>query len=309
MQSAEVVLEVLRERGRRGLPVEGLYRQMYNPSLYLMAWGKLYSNKGAMAPGADGSTADGMSFDVVSKIIEAMRYQRYRFAAVRRVWIPKKKGGKRPLGVPTWTDKLVGEVVRMLLEAYYEPQFSDHSHGFRPNRGCQTALRQIVRTWKATTWFIEADIHNCFGALDQDVMVSILAERIHDARFLELVDRMLKAGYLEDWTWQPTLSGTPQGGVASPILSNIYLDKLDRYVQDELIPQYTQGDLRATNKEYQRIKNRLVKARKDGDQPQVLPVALFDGVGVVGFDGVGVLRGGFGGLVVVVVPGWLSLGV
>ena len=140
MQSAETVLEVLRERGRRGLPCDELYRQLFNPQLYLLAYGRIYSNKGAMTPGPDAETADGMSMGKIERIIDALRHERYRFRPVRRHYIPKKDGKKRPLGMPSWSDKLLGEVIRLLLEAYYEPQFSDHSHGFRPARGCHTAL-------------------------------------------------------------------------------------------------------------------------------------------------------------------------
>ena len=269
MQNAEVVLEILRDRGRRGLPVNELYRQLFNPSLYLLAWRKLYSNKGALTPGTTGETADGMSMAKIALIIEAMRFERYRFAPVRRVSIPKKHGGYRPLGMPSWSDKLVGEVVRLLLEAYYEPQFSDRSHGFRPGRGCHTALQEIGATWAGTVWFIEADIRDCFGSIDHDVLLSILAERIHDGRFIELIRRMLQAGYVEDWDWQPTLSGAPQGGVASPVLSNIYLNKLDQFVEGELIPDYTRGVRRARNREYRRLERELAKARQAGDVSRI----------------------------------------
>ena len=142
MQSAETVLDVLRERGRRGLPCDELYRQLFNPNLYLLAYGRIYSNQGAMTPGVTEETVDGMSLGKIERIIDAMRHERYRFSPARRVYIPKKSGKLRPLGIPTWSDKLVGEVVRLLLEAYYEPTFSDHSYGFRPGRGCHTALRR-----------------------------------------------------------------------------------------------------------------------------------------------------------------------
>ena len=241
MQSAETVLSVLRERGRRGLPLEELYRQLFNPQLYLLAYGRIYANKGAMTPGASGETADGMSLGKIGRIIDALRHERYRFSPVKRVYIPKKNGQLRPLGLPPWSDKLVGEVVRLLLEAYYEPQFSDRSHGFRPRRGCHTALREVANTWTGTTWFIEGDVSDCFGSFDHEIMVQILSEKIHDNRFLRLMRNMLKAGYLEDWRWNATLSGVPQGGVVSPVMSNIYLHKLDNFVETVLIPEYTRG--------------------------------------------------------------------
>ena len=247
MQEAGVVLSVLRERGRKGLPCTQLYRQMFNRELYLLAYGNIYSNQGAMTPGASAETADGMSEDKIDQIIGLMRHERYRFSPARRVYIPKKNGKLRPLGLPSWSGKLVGEVVRLLLEAYYEPGFSDRSHGFRKGRGCHTALREIRDTWTGTTWFIEGDISDCFGSLDHEILLGILAEKIHDQRFLRLIRNMLKAGYLEDWEYHETLSGCPQGGVASPILSNIYLHKLDEFVEQELIPQYTRGASRKVN--------------------------------------------------------------
>ncbi|WP_249715197.1 reverse transcriptase domain-containing protein, partial [Rhizomonospora bruguierae] len=169
MQSAATVLGVLRERGRRGLPLDKLYRQLFNPQLYLLAYGRIYANHGAMTPGVTQETVDGMSQAKIGRIIDAMRHERYRFRPVRRVHIPKKNGKTRPLGLPTWSDKLVGEVVRLLLEAYYEPTFSDRSHGFRPRRGCHTALREIANTWTGTAWFIEGDIADCFGSLDHEL--------------------------------------------------------------------------------------------------------------------------------------------
>ena len=269
MQSADTVLGVLRERGGRGLPLDELYRQMFNPQLYLLAYGRIYANTGAMTPGATQETVDGMSMRKIDRIIEAMRHERYRFRPVRRVHIPKKNGKTRPLGMPSWSDKLVGEVVRLLLEAYYEPTFSDRSHGFRPGRGCHTALREVAHVWLGTTWFVEADIADCFGSFDHDVMVGILSEKIHDNRFLRLLRNMLKAGYLEDWKWGATHSGVPQGGIASPVLSNIYLHRLDDFVETVLIPEYTRGRLRAKNPEYRVVEREIVKARRKGDRTEV----------------------------------------
>jgi group II intron reverse transcriptase/maturase len=265
MQNAETVLGILRDRGRRGLPCDELYRQLFNPQLYLLAYGRIYANKGAMTPGASGETADGMSLAKIGRIIEAMRSERYRFRPVRRVHIPKKNGKLRPLGLPSWADKLVGEVARLLLEAYYEPRFSARSHGFRPGRGCHTALREVASTWTGTTWFVEGDVSGCFGSFDHETMVRVLSGKIRDNRFLRLVRNMLKAGYLEDWRWNATLSGVPQGGVLSPVLSNIYLHKLDEFAETVLIPEYTRGKARKPNPAYRRVLFAATQARKRGD--------------------------------------------
>jgi group II intron reverse transcriptase/maturase len=273
MQEAAVVLDVLRERGRKGLPFTQLYRQMFNKSLYLLAYGNIYSNQGAMTPGASGETADGMSEAKIDEITGLMRTERYRFGPARRVYIPKKNGKLRPLGLPSWSDKLVGEMVRLLLEAIYEPQFSDHSHGFRKGRGCHTALQEIQGNWTGTVWFIEGDISDCFGSIDHEILLSVLAEKIRDQRFLRLIRHMLKAGYLEDWQYHDTLSGTPQGGVVSPILSNIYLNKLDEFAERELIPQYTRGNNRKGSPEYWRLTRRLKNAREAGDRAQARELA------------------------------------
>ena len=269
MQNAETVLHVLRERGRRGLPIEGIYRQLFNPQLYLLAYGRIYSNKGAMTPGPDAETADGMTMAKIERIIDAVRHERYRFRPVRRHYIPKKDGKKRPLGLPSWSDKLLGEVIRLLLEAYYEPQFSEHSHGYRPGRGCHTALGEVARTWTGTSWFIEGDISQCFDRLDSRVMLDTLGEKIHDNRLLRLIGQMLQAGYLEDWVWNATLSGVPQGGVLSPCLSNVYLDRLDQFVETILMPEYNRGALRKHNPEYQRVQWAVARARRRGDDAAV----------------------------------------
>jgi group II intron reverse transcriptase/maturase len=269
LQNAETVLGVVRERGRRSLPLQRLYRQLFNPQWYLLAYGRLYSNQGAMTPGADGETVDGMSMAKIERIIDAVRHERYRFQPVKRTYIPKKNGKKRPLGLPSWSDKLVSEVVRLLLEAYYEPQFSDRSHGFRPGRGCHTALSEVAHNWTGTTWFIEGDIAQCFDTLDHEIMLGTLSEKIHDNRFLRLMRNMLTAGYLEDWKYNATLSGAPQGGVASPILSNIYLDRLDSFVEAVLIPEYTQGKARKRNLAYQRVRWAIGQARRRGDRAAV----------------------------------------
>ena len=164
-----VYLRTLRERGRKGLPLERVYRQLFNPDLYLQAYGKIYRNAGAMTKGITGETVDGMSLEKIETIIQALRNERYHWHPARRVYIEKPHSNKkRPLGIPVWSDKVLQEVIRLLLEAYYEPQFSDHSHGFRPERGCHTALREIYYTWRGITWFIEGDISQCFDSLNHE---------------------------------------------------------------------------------------------------------------------------------------------
>ncbi len=176
------------------------------------------------------------------------------FPPARRLSIEKKNSTKkRPLGIPTWSDKLLQEVIRLILEADYEPQFSEHSHGFRPHRGCHTALTEIRDQWSGTVWFIEGDISQCFDTLDHEVLMAILREKIHDDRFLGLLQGLLKAGYLEDWKYHAPHSGTPQGGVVSPVLANIYLDRLDQLVERTLFPAYNRGGRKKDNREYQNL--------------------------------------------------------
>ena len=269
MQGAETVLSVIRERGRQSLPLERLYRQLFNKELFLLAYGRIYSNQGAMTPGVTRETVDGMSLAKIDTIIEELRSESYRWSPARRVYIPKKNGKKRPLGMPPWSDKLVAEVVRMLLDAYYDGGFSDRSHGFRTGRGCHTALDEVASVWTGTHWFVEGDLADYFGSLDHTIMVSALAVNIHDGRFLQLINRMLQAGYLEDWRWNATLSGAPQGGIASPVLSNIYLDRFDQFVEQQLIPEYTRGKKRRTEPRYHRVESQIAKAKRHGDRDAV----------------------------------------
>jgi group II intron reverse transcriptase/maturase len=253
MRNAETVLGVIRERGRRGLPLTGIYRQLFNPERFLHAYAKLARNRGAMTPGVTAETGDGMCLAGIQAIIARLRYERYRWSPVRRIYIATKRSRKRrPLGLPTWSDKLLQEVIRSLLEAYYEPQLSDHGHGFRPGRGCHTALTEIRRTWKGVVWFIEGAIAQCFDSLDHGVLMAILREKIQDHRFVRVIANLLKAGYLEQWVYHATLRGAPQGGVVSPILSNIDRDRRDQDVEQVLLPRYPTGKVRRPNRAYPR---------------------------------------------------------
>jgi len=269
MRDAETILAIIQRRGKDGLNLEDVYRQLYNPDLYLGAYGRIYRNAGAMTEGATEETADGMSQRKIGDIIELIRNERFRWTPVRRVLIPKKNGKTRPLGIPTWTDKLLQEIMRSILEAYYEPQFSPTSHGFRPERGCHTALRDVF-SWTGMIWFIEGDIKGCFDNIDHAVLLSILREKIHDGRFMNLVSGLLKAGYLEQWNYRPTFSGTPQGGIISPLLANIYLDRLDKFVETTLLPMFNKGKTKKRRPEYDRLYRRLRKLEAEEAPEEIL---------------------------------------
>jgi group II intron reverse transcriptase/maturase len=269
MRSAETVLGIIHDRGSRGLPLENVYRQLFNPELFLLAYGRISRNAGAMTPGATAETVDGMSLAKIGRIIGALRRETYRWTPVRRIHIEKKGSTKkRPLGIPTWSDKLLQEVVRLILEAYYEPQFNPASHGFRPARGCHTALDEVYHRWVGTKWFVEGDIAGCFDSLDHSVLESILREKVHDNRFLRLIGNLLRAGYLEEWRYNATLSGSPQGAVLSPVLSNVYLDRLDRFVETALLPKHNRGDRRRCNPAWIRLRGQATRLEKAGRQDE-----------------------------------------
>ena len=274
MRSAKTVLGIIRDRGRRGLPLERVYRLLYNRDLYLLAYGKIARNHGALTPGTTPETADGMTLAKIDAIIEALRSGRYHWTPVRRTYIEKKHSTKkkRPLGIPTWSDKVLQEVLRLILDAYYEPQFSNHSHGFRHGRGCHTALQEVYHGWVGTAWFIELDVAQFFDRLSHEVLISILAEKIHDGRFLRLIGALLKAGYLEQWRFNATLSGVPQGGIVSPVLANAYLDRLDQWIDTTLLPAYTRGHRRRPYSEYERLMHRANYLHRTGRRQQARPI-------------------------------------
>ena len=207
-----------------------LYRYLLRPDIYYVAYQHLYSNKGAGTKGVTDDTADGFSEIYIENIIDALKNEMYQPKPVRRTYIKKSNGKMRPLGLPVFTDKLIQEAIRMILEAIYEPIFSDYSHGFRPARSCHTALAQIKKEFTGARWFIEGDIKGCFDNINHAVLVEIINQKIKDARFLKLIRSFLKVGYMEDWKYHETYSGCPQGGIISPILANIYLNELDRHV-------------------------------------------------------------------------------
>ena len=243
---------------------ERLYRNLYNPEFYLLAYKNVYANDGSMTPGVDGNTVDGMSSARIQRIINSMKNRSYQPNPARRIYIDKKNSTKkRPLGIPSADDKLVQEVVRLLLESIYEPTFSANSHGFRPKRSCHTALLQIQRTFKGAKWFVEGDIKACFDSFDHHVLIGLLRKRIKDEAFISLMWKFLKAGYMEQWTYHTTYSGTPQGSGMSPILANIYLSELDtfmeKYKQDFDVGKSTR---RKANPEYDALHGKMQRIKK-----------------------------------------------
>ena len=257
MRSPEKVLNSLSEHSKcSDYRFERLYRVLYNADMFLLAYNNIQSKPGNMTAGSDGNTIDGMSLKRIEKLIGALKNESYQPNPARRTYIPKKNGKLRPLGIPSFDDKLVQEVIRMMLEAMYEEYFENTSHGFRPRRSCHTALIQVQKNFTATKWFVEGDIEGFFDNINHDVLIGILKERIADERFIRLIRKFLKAGYIEDWVFHKTYSGTPQGGIISPILANIYLDKLDKYMK-EYAEKFDKGIKRKMNPEYKRYSGKI----------------------------------------------------
>ena len=245
---------------RQGKRINGLFRLLDGPELWQKAYEEIAQNQGALTPGSTSNTLDGFSLERVENIIRAIKEGRYQFAPVRRIHIPKPNGKTRPLGIPTADDKLVQAAVKLLLELVYEPVFSDHSHGFRRQRSCHTALDQIRRLWNGTKWIIEVDVVSFFDNINHSVLLRLLSKRIDDKRLLVLIENMLKAGVMEDWEFKASFSGTPQGGVASPILANIYLHELDQFMA-EMKADFDQGKERRRTPEYRHLKGVIGRKR------------------------------------------------
>ena len=270
LRNPDYVLSSLRSNASEtNYQYERLYRNLYNPQFFYRAYQNIYAGPGNMTAGTDGKTIDGMSFARIDRLIASLKDYSYQPHPARRTYIQKKNGKQRPLGIPSFEDKLVQEVVRMILESIYEPTFSNRSHGFRPNRSCHTALLQIQKEFTGTKYFIEGDIKGFFDNIDHHVMVAILRKRIRDEAFLALIWKFLRAGFLEDWVYHDTYSGTPQGSIISPILSNIYLNEFDRYME-RYIEQFRAGDnkRRKRNAEYWKCEQKLKYLRYEVCAPE-----------------------------------------
>ncbi len=262
------VLKILTEKASvKGYKFERLHRHLYNPDFYLLAYKNIATSPGSMTKGADGMTIDNMSIARINKIIASLKDQSCQPNPARRTYIAKKNNPakKRPLGIPSANDKLVQEIIRMILEAIYEPAFSNRSHGFRPKRSCHTALSQIQGTFTGVRWMVEGDIKACFDSFDHHVLINTLRRRIKDEKFLSLMWKFLKAGYMEQWKYHSTYSGTPQGSGMSPILANIYLSELDAFMEEYKAHFDTEPFRRPPSREYERANYhyRRAKAKLD----------------------------------------------
>lgn len=266
LRNPVIVLKNLSEKScDKNYRFQRLYRNLYNPEFYYLAYNNIYANKGSMTAGVDGTTIDDMSIGRIEQIIEALKNNSYQPNPARRTYIEKKGSTKkRPLGIPSANDKLVQEIVRMILESIYEPTFSNNSHGFRPNRSCHSALKSIDRTFLGAKWFIEGDIKACFDSFDHHVLIKILRRRIDDEYFIALMWKFLKAGYMEQWEYNTTYSGTPQGSGISPILANVYLTELDNFIE-EYKCSFDKGDSHSSkrNSEYSKLRHQYTKMRKE----------------------------------------------
>ena len=259
------VLKNLTEKSKNeNYKFQRLYRNLYNPEFYWLAYKNIYANNGSMTAGADGTTIDGMSNERIDKIINSLKDRSYQPKPARREYIAKRSSNKkRPLGIQSGNDKLIQEVVKIILESIYETNFSIKSHGFRPNKSCQTALKQIQKTFTGANWFIEGDIHACFDSFNHHVIINILRKRIEDEAFIQLIWKFLKAGYMEQWTYNHTYNGVPQGSGVSPILANIYLNELDKYIEEYTV-KFNTGKTKKVNPKYKTITNCIYEYRRKG---------------------------------------------
>nr|AYE93218.1 hypothetical protein C0995_000097 [Termitomyces sp.]AYE93275.1 hypothetical protein C0995_000035 [Termitomyces sp.] len=249
-----------------------LYRLLYDKELYYAAYQRIKSKPGNMTPGIIPTTLDGMSDEVIMEIIESLKNETFKFhpalgptlprggVVSTRIYNPKANGGQRALTIAPPRDKLVQDCIRMILEAIYEPAFSDNSHGFRPSKSCHSALRAARQKFVMAKWFIEGDITKCFDSIDHNKLMSILNERIKDQRFLGLIRKALKAGYMEFRSYSHTVAGTPQGSIVSPILANIYLDKLDSFIAN-LKDEFDIGTKATINPIYKKFANMKDRAK------------------------------------------------
>jgi RNA-directed DNA polymerase len=230
--------------GVKGGKWYSLIDKVYAPGTLALAWTKVQANKGAA--GVDGQSVDRFAAKAevyLAELVTALREDSYRPQAVKRVEIPKDDGRTRPLGIPTVKDRIVQQAVRLVIEPIFESGFCDGSYGFRPERGCHDALREVDRLLKAGyTHVVDADLQSYFDTIPHDRLMARVEERVSDGRVLGLICGWLKADILQGLErWTPA-QGSPQGAVISPLLANIYLDPLDRLMAEHGYPMVRYAD-------------------------------------------------------------------
>lgn len=213
-----------------------VYKWISSKEMLELVYRNLSSNEGSMTAGMDDKTVDGMRENIIIELSQKLKQESYRFTSMKRVYIPKGNGKMRPLGIPTIYDRIVQEAMRIILEMIFEDKFSENSHGFRPKRSCRTAISSISK-WKGITWMIEGDIKGFFDNVNHGKLAIILEKYIKDQQFMDLYWKLVRAGYIDNGVKYNTYTGAPKGGIVSPILSNVYLNEFDYFVQ-ELIDKY-----------------------------------------------------------------------
>jgi nicotine oxidoreductase len=241
--------------------MKNLYEKMFDKQLFITAYNKIKSNPGNMTPGSDNETLDGISKNWIETTISRLKTQSFKFKPSKRIFIPKKNGKMRPFGIPSPRDIIIQEIIKEILTKIYEPKFSEHSHGFRPNRSCHTALRE-VKTNVSTTWIIEGDIKGFFDNINHKILLDLLSKEIKDQRFLDLIRKAIKAGYIYENSKIPSNIGVPQGSILSPILSNIYLHEFDKFMEEQIELKSSKIPITIDNPEYVKYHNLLQRSKK-----------------------------------------------
>lgn len=242
-----------------------LWKNLVNPLWLTQAWEQIRRNKGSQTAGIDKMTAVDVDVPKIIQWAEELKNGHYQPTPVRRCYIEKSNGKKRPLGIPTVKDRTIQQGLKMLLEPIFETDFRNCSHGFRQGHSTHTALRDVANSYPLISWTIEGDIKGCFDNIPHTGLIETIAERISDGKILSLIRKFLKAGYMEEWKYYGTYSGTPQGGILSPLLANIFLNKLDKFVELEFEANRTQSKREGSSRrssEYRKIENKLVRTRK-----------------------------------------------
>jgi group II intron reverse transcriptase/maturase len=242
-----------------------LWENLASPLWLMHAWEQIRRNSGSNTPGVDRKTAVDIDAPLITQWAEELKTGKYYPKPVQRTYIEKSNGKKRPLGIPTIKDRVIQQGLKMLLEPIFEADFRNCSHGFRPKRSAHTALRDVANSYPLISWVIEGDIKECFESIPHAGLLETISRRISDGKILNLIKKFLKAGYMEDWKYSRTYSGTPQGGIISPLLANIFLNRLDKFVEWEFEANRTQSSKESSarrNLAYRKIADNLAKVRK-----------------------------------------------